>query len=323
MIRAKNLSKSYNGKYAVEDLSFEVGPREVVGFLGANGAGKTTTLRMLSGYLSPTSGTAIVAGHDITRESMQARRKLGYLPENAPLYEEMRVQDYLRFRAHLKGLRGRQMKMQVAEAMERCSIDSVRKRSIQNLSKGYRQRLGLSDAILARPSLLILDEPTNGLDPLQIREIRDLIRELGQDCSILLSTHILSEVEKLCDRVIIIDQGKKRGSGTPAGLIANHRTAGKIHLQVKAPIEGSIPVNAWQALDALLESIPEVRKISQHSEENGWHHCELIVGADYENGENITHHLTQAGWQLREISRAQIGLEEAFVEITSEPMPAA
>jgi len=312
MIRAHHLCKSYGGKNVVDDLCFEVGPREIVGFLGANGAGKTTTIRMLTGYLAPNSGTAIVAGHDISRDSLAARKKIGYMPENVPLYSEMRVKEYLRFRAGLKGMHGRKMRVRIGEVMNRCGIADVRKRLIRNLSKGYRQRLGIAEVLLNKPQLLILDEPSNGLDPMQIREVRKLIRELGEDRSVLLSTHILSEVEKTCDRVIIIDKSRKRASGTPAELIANHRSAGRMQLEVKAP---------EQELQELLKAMPVVRKISKTSNKDGWQELELIVESGKDIREQIASKLHEQNWLIRELSRKQATLEDAFVEITSEPEP--
>ena len=191
MIDARNLTKNYARHTAVRDISFSVERGEIVGFLGPNGAGKTTTLRMLTGYLPPTSGSASIAGFDIFRESIEARRRIGYMPENVPLYEDMRVREYLKFRAHLKGLDNASTRRRVGAVLDTCGLQSVRRKMIKTLSKGFRQRVGLADALVHDPELLILDEPTNGLDPNQIRQIRELIRQLAQSHTVLISTPIL------------------------------------------------------------------------------------------------------------------------------------
>ena len=210
LISVQHLVKRYGaGKSAaVDDLSFEVARGEVVGFLGPNGAGKSTTLRILAGFLGFTSGAVTVAGHDIVRESFEARRKIGYMPEAVPLYPEMRVVEYLAYRAELKRVSRKDRKAFVDEAMGKANVDDVKTTLIGHLSKGYRQRVGLADALLAKPPLLVLDEPTAGLDPNQIREVRDVIKQLGKEHTVLLSTHILSEVEASCSRVVVIAKGK-------------------------------------------------------------------------------------------------------------------
>ena len=223
---------------AVKDVSFTVERSEIVGFLGPNGAGKTTTMKMLTGYLPPTAGTANIAGHDIIDEPLEARRHLGYMPENVPLYDDMRVYEYLYYRARLKGLSGKSVRQQVGYAMDRCGLDDKRKSMISTLSKGYRQRVGLADALLGEPELLILDEPTNGLDPNQIRQIRELIRSLAEEHTVILSTHILSEVEMICNKVIIIDNGEIKAADTPANLTGNLRAAGRVSLEYKGDLEG-------------------------------------------------------------------------------------
>lgn len=208
MIQVEHLTKYYGDYPAVRDVTFAVDAGQVVGFLGPNGAGKSTTMRILSGYLAATSGRATIDGVDVFWNSVEARRRIGYMPESCPLYPEMRVAEYLRFRAGLKGVYGSQRRRRLDYVFERCWLKDVRRQLIGTLSKGYRQRVGLADALIAEPKVLILDEPTSGLDPTQIRETRKLIRELGTDHTILLSTHILSEVEKTCERVIIINKGE-------------------------------------------------------------------------------------------------------------------
>ena len=234
MINAVDLTKRYAGTTAVDSLSFEVGKGEIVGFLGPNGAGKTTTIRMLTSYLPASSGSVSIAGYDVFSDPIDARRHICYMPENVPLYDDMRVREYLRFRARLKGISGgKTVRTRVGEVMELCGLTDVRRKLIANLSKGYRQRVGLADALVHKPDLLILDEPTNGLDPNQIRQVRTLVRDLGQHHTILLSTHILSEVEMTCDRVLILDKGKLKASGKPVELASKLRTAGRVTLEVR------------------------------------------------------------------------------------------
>ncbi len=214
MIEVQQLTKDYGTVVAVKELSFQVGQGEVVGFLGPNGAGKSTTLRVIAGFLGPTSGVVRVAGLDVLRRSLAARRQLGYLPEAAPLYPELKVREYLGFRAALKQVPRRRRRAAVARAMEQAGVADMGETLIAHLSRGYRQRVGLADALVASPPLLVLDEPTAGLDPNQIREVRALIRQLGKEHTVLLSTHILSEVESTCDRAIVIDRGRLVAAGT-------------------------------------------------------------------------------------------------------------
>ena len=237
MIEVRDLTKRFARHTVVRDVSFSVGRGEIVGFLGPNGAGKTTTLRMLTGYLPPSSGSIAVAGFDVFRRSVEARRRIGYMPENVPLYDDMRVREYLKFRARLKGLSNREARTRVNDVVETCGLEPVRRKMIKVLSKGFRQRVGLADALIHSPELLILDEPTNGLDPNQIRQIRDLIKRLGENHTILLSTHILSEVEMTCGRVIIIDSGRIRAEDTPRALVENMRAAGRVMVEVSADPE--------------------------------------------------------------------------------------
>jgi ABC-2 type transport system ATP-binding protein len=224
VIHVSNLTKFYGDYAAVRDVSFDVPKGQVVGFLGPNGAGKTTTMRILAGFMTATSGEARIAGLDVFWNSVEVRRKIGYMPENCPLYPEMRVGEYLMFRAGVKGLHGRPARQRVEYVTGRCGLADVRRQLIGTLSKGYRQRVGLADVLLADPPVLILDEPTAGLDPSQIRETRKLIKELGQEHTLLLSTHILPEVELTCGRVIIINRGRVAADGTLEELRARHRT---------------------------------------------------------------------------------------------------
>ncbi len=307
MINVQNLSKRYGRYTAVNQLSFEVGTGKIVGFLGPNGAGKTTTLRMLTGYLPPSSGSASIAGYDIFRQSLQARRKIGYMPENVPLYDEMRVKEYLRYRATLKGLKGRNARDHITEAMDLCGLTHVRRKMIKTLSKGYRQRVGLADALVHKPDLLILDEPTNGLDPNQIRSIRNLIKRLGETHTILVSTHILHEVEMTCDHVIIIDEGKIKASGSPKELINNMRAAGKISIELQADSKTAA---------GAISRLEQVKKVIVEHSEGDWTKFSVLVDSGTDTRERIANLAGQYGWPIRSLHRHQATLEDVFVELT-------
>lgn len=307
MIAVNELTKSYVGRRAVDAISFEVEKGEVVGFLGQNGAGKTSTLRMLTGYMPPTSGSATVAGHDVFHHSLQARRKIGYMPENVPLYEEMRVKEYLHLVGRLHGLGGKRMRVRAGEVMELCRITDVRRKMIASLSKGYRQRVGMAAAFIHDPPLLIMDEPTNGLDPNQIRQVRTLIRDLGEEHTILLSTHILSEVEALCDRVIIIDKGRIKAQGAPDELVARLRTAGTLFVEVEAE-PGDV--------DRVLAGIEGVRKVNSRRLPDGWSKVRVVAESKVDVRTAVHAVIVARGWPLRELVLRKASLEDAFVELT-------
>ncbi|MEI7928818.1 MAG: ATP-binding cassette domain-containing protein, partial [Verrucomicrobiales bacterium] len=301
------LTKRFPRHDAVRGISFSVEKGEVIGFLGPNGAGKTTTLRMLTGYLPPTSGTASVAGHDVYRESIEARRKIGYMPENVPLYGDMRVREYLRFRANLKGLNHRDAKRRVEEVVDTCGLESVKKKMIGVLSKGYRQRVGLADALVHSPDLLILDEPTNGLDPNQIRQIRELIRQLAEKHTVFLSTHILSEVEATCSRVIIIDGGKIKAQDTPRKLVEGMRAAGKVQLEVQGD---------YQAVSGAISRLEGVKRVTGEDQGDGWTRFDILTDSGTDVRERLHELAAQYGWPLRSLSRKEATLEDVFVELT-------
>ncbi|MEM7698171.1 MAG: ATP-binding cassette domain-containing protein [Verrucomicrobiota bacterium] len=306
MIEVNQLTKRYAGRTAVDAISFEVGKGEIVGFLGPNGAGKSTTMKMLTCFLSATEGSAKVAGYDIYRDSIDVRKRIGYMPENVPLYPDMRVAEYLRFRGRLKGLRFREAKRAVDEAMDVCSLTDVSKRIIGTLSKGYKQRVGLADGLVNKPELLILDEPTNGLDPRQIRQARELIRRLGERHTILISTHILSEVEMICGRVVIIDRGKIRASDQPSTLVRRLRRAGEVVLEWEAPEESSVTAVRK------LEGVAEVELLESSSK---W--CTLLVKT--EPNQDIRSELYDLSvvrdWRIRELASRTASLEDAFVDL--------
>lgn len=307
MIEVRDLTKRFARHTAVENISFSVGHGEIVGFLGPNGAGKTTTMRMLTGYLPPSSGSIEVAGFDVFRQSLKARRKIGYMPENVPLYDDMRVREYLKFRGKLKGLGTRELRQRVNEVIDLCGLEPVRRKMIRVLSKGYRQRVGLADALVHDPDLLILDEPTNGLDPNQIRQIRELIKRLGESHTILLSTHILSEVEMTCGRVIIIDGGKIRAQDTPKALVENMRAAGKVLLEVCA--DPAVVSGAISRLD-------HVKRVIHEDRGEGWGQFEVLVDSGTDARERIHELASQHGWPLRSLYRRESTLEDVFVELT-------
>jgi ABC-2 type transport system ATP-binding protein len=307
MIDVQNLTKRFSGRTAVDGISFQVQPGEIVGFLGPNGAGKSTTMRMLTGYLPPTSGAASINGHDVFSDSLAARREIGFMPENVPLYEDMRVMEYLTFRAALKGVKIREVKSSVERAMEYCGLTEVKKKMIATLSKGFRQRVGLADALVHRPRLLILDEPTNGLDPNQIRAVRTLITQLAGEHTILLSTHILSEVQMSCRRVIIINKGRIRADDTPDALANNLQSSGTVSVELK--------VEAAEAQEKLT-SLEHVRRIAVTEAGQGWNRFELRVEPGEEIRTAISDLANTRKWPLRELTQHHATLEDVFVELT-------
>lgn len=307
MIQVQNLTKRYARHTAVQNISFTVKRGEIVGFLGPNGAGKTTTLRMLTGYLPPTSGSATIAGYDIFRQSVEARRKIGYMPENVPLYDDMRVREYLKFRAQIKGLKGSECRERVRHVTETCGLTPVRGKMIKTLSKGYRQRVGLADALVHNPELLILDEPTNGLDPNQIRHIRGLIRRLAESHTVLISTHILHEVEMICDRVIIIDGGHIKATDTPAKLTQQMRAAGRIQAELKGDT-GQI--------SKALGDLKHVKKVTWETQEDAWSDYTIWVDSGTDARERIAQLAAKNQWPIRHLFRHVATLEDVFVELT-------
>lgn len=306
MIRVAHLTKHYPGRVAVDDVSFEVGPGEIVGFLGPNGAGKSTTMRILSGYLPATGGSARVAGYDVNAHPLEVRRRIGYLPENCPLYPEMRVDEYLRFRARLKGVPHRHLRSRIGEVKELCGVADVGRRVIGQLSKGYRQRVGLAESLIHDPELLILDEPTIGLDPHQIRLVRGLIADLAKRHTILLSTHILSEVEMTCQRVLIINKGHIVASDTPAQL----RTRLRGGVQIVAEIRGPAA-----EVEAALRGLPEVEAVTGAAGDP-WSRFDLRCVRDTDLRASVFDLVAQRGWALRELHAEQVSLEDIFVALT-------
>ena len=306
MIKVSNLSKKYVGKPAVDNISFNVESGEIVGFLGPNGAGKTTTIRMLTGYIPPTSGTALIGGYDIFLNSLIAKQKIGYMPENVPLYDDMRVREYLLFRAELKGLRGQDVRKHMNEVLELCSIKDIKSQMISSLSKGFRQRVGLADALINKPPLLILDEPTNGLDPSQIRSFRELIKELAENHTILISTHILSEVELTCDRVLIINKGRMIGNNTPSELSEKIKSSTTISLELKSQDHD---------IRDTISNISGIKKITLEKEEDDWKFFRIRVDYGNDLREEIMNLGNKRNWLIREIHYQRSNLEDAYIEM--------
>jgi len=305
MIHVSRLTKFYGEYPAVQDVSFDVPAGQIVGFLGPNGAGKSTTMRILAGYLTATSGQATIDGLDVLWDSVEVRRRIGYMPESCPLYQEMRVHEYLRFRAGIKGLHGARRRQRIDFVLKRCWLEDVRRQLIGTLSKGYRQRVGLADALLASPPVLILDEPTAGLDPTQIRATRALIHELGREHTILLSTHILPEVEKTpCDRVIIIHQGRVAAAGTLADL----QEQASANACLIAEFDGSIDENALGALPGLTDAAS--------ARVDGGVQVRLQAGDLAGLTPRLCSLAANKGWKIREIRPERPTLEDLFVQIT-------
>ena len=308
MIQVENLMKRYAGGEAVRGITFSVEKGEVVGFLGPNGAGKSTTMRMLTGYLPPTDGRIEVAGAKLPKESLLVRQRIGYMPENVPLYPEMRVEEFLEYRGRLKRVSRGEIAHRVGLVLDQCGLTDVRGKIIGSLSKGFRQRVGLADALVHNPMLLILDEPTAGLDPHQIRSFRELIKELGKDRTILLSTHILSEVEMVCRRAIIINKGKIEASDTLANL-EKRVQAGALQIEVKAD-----PAVAKEKL----AKIAEVSLVTELNRAGDWVSYEVTAAPGKDIRGEVDGLIKREQWPLREFRREKARLEDVFVELTQD-----
>lgn len=308
MIEVRNLTKRYGSLQAVDDISFGVDRGGVVGFLGPNGAGKTTTIRILSCYHPATSGAARVAGFDVFTQSMDVRSRVGYLPESTPLYPEMRVREYLNFRGKLRGMGYAQRVAAVGRVTDRCWLGEFIDRPIGHLSKGMRQRVGLADAIMHDPDVLILDEPTIGLDPTQIRETRNLIKELGERHTVLLSSHILHEVEATCSRAIIIASGKIVASGSPQELRDRFSARAKFVAEVRGPARD---------VESGVRALPGVQKVDVSSDD-GWVRLSIDAGDERDIREDVFKLSSSKAWSLRELRREGATLEDFFVQVTAE-----
>ena len=309
MIEVTNLTKRYGTITALSGVTFSIEPGEIVGFLGPNGAGKTTTIRILTGVTPPSNGEAFIDGLSCTADSLSVRERIGYLPENVPLYGDMSVTRFLKFAAEAKGILKPRRTEEINRVLEDCALEGMENRLIKFLSKGYRQRVGLAQALLNQPKVLILDEPTIGLDPAQIVEIRGLIGRLSQKATILLSTHILPEVSQLCNRVIILNQGHVVAIDTPEGLRAQTRPSGQVfvHLKGNPPEAG-----------AMMGSVPGVLKVSEEKDQTGWM---VDVVSDEEVRPELVRRLLEAGFELLEIRSLGLSLEEIFIKLVTEEKP--
>lgn len=306
MIRVEHLSKRYGDVQALDDVSFEVEQGEIVGFLGPNGAGKTTAIRILTCFMPATSGSARVAGHDIFTDSLAVRRDIGYLPENTPLYPDMRVGEFLRYRAKLKRVPRSERSERIGSAMERCRIEDIERRPIGQLSKGYRQRVGLAETLLGDPKILFLDEPTIGLDPAQIRETRKLIKDLGREHTVFLSTHILPEVEMICSRVIIINRGRIVAAGSPEDLRKQLVGRGVLVLEVKGP---------GREVQGALETIDGVTRVVRAGDGEA---ARFRVEAGRDVRDEAFTRVAHNGWIIREMRMEGQSLEDVFVQIVTK-----
>ncbi len=318
MITVKELTKRYARNTAVDHISFDIEKGQIVGFLGPNGAGKTTTMRMLTCFLPPTAGTATVAGFDVLEEPMEVKKRIGYLPETPPLYPEMMTGEYLSFVGSLKGLRGAELKQRVDYVSERCAIADVRNKLLGKLSKGYRQRVGLAQAIIHNPDVLILDEPTSGLDPKQINETRDLIKSLAGDHTIILSTHILPEVEQICQQVIIISKGKLVATDTVDNLQTRARGAESVLVEV-AGRNGDLDSKIVQAR---MEKVPGVSRVLFKEKRQTRSAFEIETQKDRFVRGDLARAIVEAGWDLNEMRSAAVSLEEIFLQLTGTQAPA-
>lgn len=312
MIKVEGLTKRYARTTAVDDVSFEVQKGQIVGFLGPNGAGKTTTMRVLTCFLPPSAGTAKVAGYDVLNQPIEVKKRIGYLPEAPPLYPEMEVDEYLQFVGRIKGIPRADLMRRVDEVSGRCSIGDVRKKLIGKLSKGYRQRVGLAQAIIHNPDVLILDEPTAGLDPKQIIETRQLIKRLAGDHTIILSTHILPEVEQTCEQVIIINKGKVVATDSVENLTNRLHGAETVAVEVEA----SNGVPDKDAVRQRLEQVSGVSRVLFKDSKNGRHLFEVESLQGRSIRPELARGVVEAGWNLVELHAVSLSLEEIFLQLT-------
>lgn len=307
MIEVVGLKKDYPGRTAVGEVSFSVPRGGIVGLLGPNGAGKSTILKVLSCYMPATGGTVRVGGFDVFRESHEVRKRIGYMPENNPLHLDMRVRDYLRFRSRLKGLNSKRTRDRVAAVMDLCGLIHVSSRIIGQLSKGYRQRIGVADALVSEPELVILDEPMIGLDPSQIRAVRELLMSLGQNYTVLLSSHVLSEVEMICSHVVILRDGKVLAADTKDNLLGRMGDEEKVIAEIKAPPE---------ALRECGDEMESIEHIDLSPLNSGYYRCVLTGRKGVDLRAVLFNKVRSKGWKLRELTRSRPTLEDVYLQVT-------
>lgn len=309
MIEIKNLSKSIGDTKILDDLSFSVQKGEVLGFLGPNGAGKTTTMKIITSFWDADSGEVSVGGSNVSKNSLETRKKIGYLPEMVPLYDDMKVYEYLKFVAEMRDIKKEDIKEKIREAVNKCGLKTVVKKTIDELSKGYRQRVGLAQAIIHNPDVLILDEPTTGLDPNQIIEIRDLIKNIGQEKTVIFSSHILSEVNAICDRVVIINNGKITGEGSPEEIAKRSVSKERIHLKLRA--------NKEAVLNKLKESHNILDVEAKKTSQDDVFVYEIEVRDNLDIREKLCQFSVSQNWGVLELTKSKASLEEAFRELTT------
>jgi len=309
MIEVKNLTKKFGDTTILNNIDFSVKKGEILGFLGPNGAGKTTTMKIITSFWASSKGSVIIDGDEVSTSSLHTRKKIGYLPENVPLYDDMRVFEYLKFIAEMRGIVGNEkIKNAIKDASEACGLDKVLRKPIDELSKGYRQRVGLAQAILHKPEILILDEPTTGLDPNQIAEIRDLIKKIGKEKTIIFSTHILSEVAATCDRVIIINNGQIVGEGKPDELMEKSSHKEVIYLKLKAPKNRALElIKGVEGVDSVVE---------KDTERDDLHGYEIEVKSGSDIREDLSRKMMSASYPIFELVRKKTSLEDVFRELT-------
>lgn len=309
MIEVKNLTKYFGPIAAIKNISFSVKKGEIVGLLGPNGAGKTTSMRILTCYIPATSGSAYVAGFDVFNNSIEVRKRVGYLPENAPLYLDMSVRDFLEFTATLREINKKERRKNIEKMVEVCGLDSVINRNIGELSKGFRQRVGLAQSLIHDPEILILDEPTAGLDPSQIIEIRELIKEIGKEKTVILSSHILPEVSATCNRIIIIHKGELVGSGTPEEMARNSKKNEIIEITIKGPLE---------EIKNQFQMIPEIKEFTLVKCGNGFNSFKIKSELGIDLSEKLFYLVVNNHWVLTELKKETVNLEDIFLKLTTE-----
>ena len=307
MIEVRNLTKRYGPTVAVDNVSFDAKSGEVLGFLGPNGAGKTTTMRILTCYLSADEGTVKVAGYDVFEESFEVRKRIGYLPESAPLYTDMGVIDYLKFIAQIRNIPKSQRSQRIKDVVGICGLEKMIQKDVGELSKGYRQRLGLAQSLIHDPPILVLDEPTSGLDPNQIIEIRNLIREIGKEKMIIFSTHILSEVSATCGRILIINDGQIVANGTPDELAGRAQGEEVVHISIRGPRE---------EIEAKLEELSIVSDFKRVESDDGVCGYQIVSQKGKNTAEELFHFVVQNRWSLTELRQEAISLEDVFLQLT-------
>lgn len=308
MIEIKNLTKKFGSNVVLDNINFSVKKGEILGFLGPNGAGKSTTMKIITSFWFPTAGSIEIDGQSVQENSIATRRKIGYLPETVPLYDDMKVFEYLKFVAEIRGIEKDEIKKSIKEAGEACGLGKVMKKPIEELSKGYRQRVGLAQAIIHNPDVLILDEPTTGLDPNQIKEIRDLIKKIGQEKTVIFSTHILGEVSAICDRVIIINNGKIVGEGSPDELVKKAGTREIIYVKIKGQKD--------EVLNKLreMENVEKAEVKDKESEDVFGYEIEASAGVDLREYLSMT--VMGNNWSILEFNKKSVSLEDVFRELT-------